>query len=404
MKILNRGSVIVFVATIIFGLAGPIPTRAASSPELGQAASFGILSSTYTNTVGGTTINGDVGYTTGPATAPTVNGSTFSPPATKYSGAGTDQAAALADLNSQLPCDFSYAPGAINLATNVTTPDGVGQFSPGIYCISGAASIGGAGTITLTGTGTYIFRITGALTTSANSTVVLTGGASACDVFWTPGGATTLGANSTFVGTDIDASGITIGSTVTWTGRALAFGGTISTDVDTITAPTCSSPEDEEEDEGDDEAEEEGDNDSENDKDQDIEVTKKATPTALSGFGSVTYTYAVKNEGDDSIRNVSVKDDKCSPLKFISGDIDRDSRLDTDETWKYTCTKMLSATETNTVTAKGTANGEDVKDTDTAKVTVTPGLPHAGVGPQQRSGNAWNTLFQRVLSTPLFLP
>jgi hypothetical protein len=84
----------------------------------------------------------------------------------------------------------------------------------------------------------------GALTTAANSVVTLAGGASACDVFWTPTAATTLGANSTFVGTDIDASGITIGSTVTWEGRALAFGGTVSTDVDTITAPTCATDDD----------------------------------------------------------------------------------------------------------------------------------------------------------------
>jgi hypothetical protein len=112
-----------------------------------------------------------------------------------------------------------------------------------VYCTTAAsaASIGAAG-ITLSGAGTYIFRIDGALTTVANSVVTLAGGASTCDVFWTPTGATTLGANSTFAGTDIDDAGITIGSTVTWTGRALAFGGTVSTDVDTMTAPTCTVP------------------------------------------------------------------------------------------------------------------------------------------------------------------
>lgn len=65
-------------------------------------------------------------------------------------------------------------------------------------------------------------------------------GASACDVFWTPTAATTLGANSTFVGTDIDVAGITIGSNVVWSGRALAFGGTVTTAVgDSITTPVC---------------------------------------------------------------------------------------------------------------------------------------------------------------------
>lgn len=210
---------------------------AATSPGLGMADSFSILSSSFVNTASGTTINGDLGYTTGPATAPTVNGTTHVVD-NVYIQAGIDQGTALANLNSQ-PCDFVYAPGAVDLATD-TTHGPAGSFSPGVYCIDGAASIGGGSTITLTGAGAYIFRMDGALTTSANSIVVLAGGASACDIWWTPTAATTLGANSTFFGTDIDNSGITIGNNVTWTGQALAFGGTVSTDSDTInTIPAC---------------------------------------------------------------------------------------------------------------------------------------------------------------------
>jgi hypothetical protein len=99
-------------------------------------------------------------------------------------------------------------------------------------------SIGGTG-ITLNGPGTYIFRTTEALNTAAGTAVTLGPGVSECDVWWTAIGATTLGANSTFAGTVIDAAGITIGSTVTWGGRALAFGGTVTTDTDTLTSPTC---------------------------------------------------------------------------------------------------------------------------------------------------------------------
>lgn len=211
------------------------------TPNLGQAASFSILSSTYTNTVPGTTINGDLGYTTGPQVAPTVNGVTYIGPSTKYTTAGTDQGVALVDINNQA-CDFQFADGAIDLATDNTTPAQavIGVYAPGVYCtgVAGDANIG-AGGITLDGAGTYIFKINGALTTTANSVVTLANGASECDVFWAPTEATTLGANSTFVGTDIDASGITIGSTVTWTGRALAYGGTVTTDVDTLTSTTC---------------------------------------------------------------------------------------------------------------------------------------------------------------------
>jgi Ice-binding-like len=216
-----------------------VPTaNAATSPGLGMASTFSILASTYTNTAAGTTINGDVGYTTGPVVKPIISG-TFHVADGTYNQAGIDQNTALGALASQ-PCTFDFPNGAIDLST---APNGgtAGTFPPGVYCThtAGAASVGTAGII-LTGSGTHIFRINGALTSVVNSAVTVAGGASPCDAFWTPIAATTLGANSTFLGTDIDASGITIGSTVTWTGRALAFGGTVSTDVDTInTVPAC---------------------------------------------------------------------------------------------------------------------------------------------------------------------
>lgn len=95
------------------------------------------------------------------------------------------------------------------------------------------------GPLTLSGSGTYIFRAVGALDSTAGAVVTLSDGASACDVFWTPSAATTLGANTNFSGTVIDDAGITVGANTTWEGRALAFGGTITTDTDTITVPNC---------------------------------------------------------------------------------------------------------------------------------------------------------------------
>jgi LPXTG-motif cell wall-anchored protein len=233
MKIIKKTALVSLLLTFLVSPAA----LAATSPSLGVANPYSILSGTYTNTASGTTLNGDLGYTTGPAVAPTINGHVHVADST-YNQAGIDQGSALSNLNSQA-CSFSFAPGAINLATD-TTHGPVGVYTPGVYCVTGAASIGGGGTITLDGAGTYIFRMAGALTTSANSIVTAINGATACNVWWTPTAATTLGANSTFLGTDIDASGITIGSTVTWTGRALAFGGTVSTTVDTInTIPAC---------------------------------------------------------------------------------------------------------------------------------------------------------------------
>ncbi|MFZ2187771.1 MAG: hypothetical protein WAV46_04070 [Candidatus Moraniibacteriota bacterium] len=115
----------------------------------------------------------------------------------------------------------------------------------------------------------------------------------------------------------------------------------------------------------------------------DIRVTKEASKTVLrSGPEKVTFTYKVTNRGDVTLSDVSVKDDTCDSVKYVSGDDNSNDLLDTDEEWKYTCKKTVRKTETNTVTAKGTANGEEVKDTDTAKVTVSvPGLPNVGAGP-----------------------
>jgi hypothetical protein len=239
MKRFSKVSLAAVLAVVMsFGLIGV--ASAVTTPTLGVANSFVILSSTYTNTAGGTTLNGNVGYTTPPAVAPTINGTVYTPltpDTTTYNQAGIDQGVALADLQNQV-ATFTFAPGPIDLASD-TTHGTIGIYTPGKYAITGAADIGGGGTITLRGKGTYIFQMDGALNTSANSIVRYEEGASPCNVFWIPTAATTLGANSTFLGTVIDDSGITIGSNVTWLGRALAFGGTVSTDTDTITEAAC---------------------------------------------------------------------------------------------------------------------------------------------------------------------
>lgn len=230
-------TLVVCLVFIALGFTGPIAVSAATTPSLGAAATYGILAGTYTNTVAGTTINGDLGYTTGPATVPTVNGTNYGAGAPTPT-ARTNAADALTNLNSQA-CTFTFAAGAIDLATD-TTHGTAGVYAPGVYCTTGAgaASIGTAG-ITLSGAGTYIFRVNGALTSVVNSTVTLASGASASDVFWTPTAATTLGANTTFKGTIIDnANAITVGANTTWIGRALSLGaGTVTTDTDTITVP-----------------------------------------------------------------------------------------------------------------------------------------------------------------------
>ncbi len=180
MKKFNKVLTGVLSIALIFDMAGPTAAIAATTPSLGAAASYGILASTYTNTAAGTTINGDIGFTTGPAVVPGgvhINYGSSAP----YAAAGIDQGSALAALASE-PCTFTFAAGAIDLSTDITHGP-VGVYTPGVYCSDGAMNVGGP--LTLNGSGTYIFRAVGALTSTAGAIVTLAG-ASPCDIFWTP--------------------------------------------------------------------------------------------------------------------------------------------------------------------------------------------------------------------------
>lgn len=228
---------------VVVSLAYGDAASAATAPNLGTTGTYGVVSTTFTNsnTSPQTIINGDVCFTTGPTTPPlTINGAarTPCPPQT-----GLDQGAATADVNGQV-CTFLGA-GAITLDSVIIGGNPPGTIPPGCYSSGGAMQITATTNVTLKGAGVYIFRPGGALTTGANSNVLLTNGACASDVYWVPVGATTLGANAslsptpTFSGNILDAAGINIGHFANLTGRALAFGGTVTTDAVTITVPTC---------------------------------------------------------------------------------------------------------------------------------------------------------------------
>ncbi len=234
-----------FSARPIFNFTGSASNvTSISTNSTGTGGTFAILASTYTNTITPTNVTGNVGYTTGPAVAPRVtsgkiyvNGGNGT---VQFAAASANQTATLTTLNA-LSCTFTFPTGAIDLGSNTFYPSKT--YPPGVYCVTGALSIG-SGPITLSGNGNHVFRPTGALTQAASTTVQLSGGALAADVFWTPGAATTLGANDVFIGTVIDPSGITVGANTVWTGRALDFQTTVTTgtnDVIQLPSPLTSS-------------------------------------------------------------------------------------------------------------------------------------------------------------------
>ena len=241
----NKISIVTVLAiALVLGFTGPGLVQAVtSSPALGATSTYGIVSSTYTNSLNAgleTRIVGDVCYSTPPGTAPiSISGATVNPCTN-----GGDQATALANLNSQVTASCT------SLGTNVVL---FGTYTPGCYSSTGTMDITLSTNVTLNGAGTYIFKSgtggAGAITTGANSNILLTNGANASDVFWIPtGGALSLGANSgtsatpTFVGTIIaDAAGsygVNLGHFANLLGRVLAYGHTVTTDSNTITVPT----------------------------------------------------------------------------------------------------------------------------------------------------------------------
>lgn len=208
---------------------------AQTAPDLGSTGTYAIVSGTFSNTTAGTAIVGDVCYTTPPAIVPAIDGAVVVPCAEL---AGTDQDAALADLNSQA-CTSLGAAIALDAVSIGGGPLGV--FPPGCYSSTGAMSITTGTTVSLSGIGVHIFRPGGALDPAANSQVVVANGACENNVFWAPVGGTTVGANADFVGNifrgTADGLSITLGDSSTLIGRALAYGSTVTTANALITVP-----------------------------------------------------------------------------------------------------------------------------------------------------------------------
>jgi hypothetical protein len=117
-----------------------------------------------------------------------------------------------------------------------------------------------------------------------------------------------------------------------------------------------------------------------------IGILEVPTPLALpAGSGPVTYNYTVWNVGGNQpLTGVTVTDDKCGSVVFLSGDTNGNGQLDPHETWKYSCTTTLADTTTNTAIATGHTGSQTAIATAISTVVVgapTPSLPNAGIAP-----------------------
>jgi hypothetical protein len=222
------------LAVCMVGLASPaLAAGYENSVGLGTAGAYSVLAgSTVTNT-GSSVLNGSVGVSPGSAI-------TGFPPGI-YGGANNAGNAAAAAAQSDATAAYQVAAGRTPTGTSLGSALVGGTLQPGVY--NAASSLGVSGAVTLDGQGdpnsVFIFQVGAALTTATSTSIVLTGAAQACNVFWQVGTSATLGVSNSFVGTVLASASVTVNTNTTVIGRALAQTGDVTLDSDTFTSPAC---------------------------------------------------------------------------------------------------------------------------------------------------------------------
>lgn len=230
----RRSSIIVASAALAALVCGPAALHAQTAPNLGAAESFSVLGgSTVTNT-GPSVVTGDLGVSPGSAVV-------GFPPGVVTGGA-IHAADALA-LSAQNAVTTAYN----DLAGQACTADLTGQdlggmvLTPGVYCFSTSGAL--TGTVTLDAQGNanavFIFKTGSTLVTAGSAVVSLINGAQPCNVFWQVGSSATLGTSTTFVGSILALTSITLTTGANVVGRALARNGAVTLDTNNIDNSAC---------------------------------------------------------------------------------------------------------------------------------------------------------------------
>jgi hypothetical protein len=219
-------------AMILILFLTPTVIVAQSPPPLGVGEQFVIFTSVGALTESGVSlITGDVGTNVGAVLGFVgILGTLHSPPDSTTAQCAIDVQAAWDNINAQ--------PATALLGTVL----GSGQvLTPEVYLLSGASS--SVGMLTLDGEGNpnacFIFKIDGAFAAAASSTLILTNGAKACNIFWRVDGAASIATNSIWKGTMLIGGASDIGTNCNIEGKLLNISGAVSVESITITNTTC---------------------------------------------------------------------------------------------------------------------------------------------------------------------
>lgn len=200
--------------------------------DLGTASGYAILGgSEVTFTSPMNTVTGDVGVSPGSSISGVPANLTLTGASTINNGG-----AAQAQIDATLA--YGVAAGAPTTGTILNNKLGELNLTPGVYS-GGALDLTGVLTLTGGANDVWIFQAASSLITASGSSVVLTGGAQACNVYWQVTSSATLGSGSFFDGTILALTSITLGDGVTVDGRLLAQNGAVTLIHDTITVSDC---------------------------------------------------------------------------------------------------------------------------------------------------------------------
>jgi hypothetical protein len=224
VKNMRRSVLSVSLAALVI-LIWPGTALAATDPGLGGAGAFAVLAGTTVTNTGPSWITGELGVAPGSAV-------TGFPPGTSGVQHKGDSVATTAQTN--LTAAYTNAAAQPCPGTNNFTGVNLGgkNLVPGVYCQTTAPSL--TGTLTLNGSGVYIFQIGSTLVTASAARVVLIGGAQPCEIFWQVGSSATIATSTTFVGTIMALTSIAMQTGATLNGRALARNGAVTLDTNRI--------------------------------------------------------------------------------------------------------------------------------------------------------------------------
>src|SRR5256885_9574422 len=228
-----HGTAPVLASLLLALTCQPQLTKAGEAPvALGRAGNFAVLAGSTVPSTGATTVNGDVGVSPGTA----ITG--FPPGLVNGTIHAGDSTAAQAELD--LTTAYNDAAGRTVGAVTVAGNLGGLTLTPGLYKSTSSFEISSRD-LTLDAQGNanavFIFQIASTLTTTAGRQVILSGGAKAANIFWQVGSSATLGTTSVFKGTIMADQSITLATSATLDGRALARIAAVALDANVVTAP-----------------------------------------------------------------------------------------------------------------------------------------------------------------------